>query len=412
MTHKTAPPSLRRLFPLFLIIIIIPLLGCNLLNRIGGGGDVVDDAAGDEMSLEEALEVTPLDSRPTVIEEMGPPDAFSITFSELEGETVRWESWSYFDLTSQFDFIDGELIWAIDLEPVVDGSFYAHWYNPLDFRAGMSVTEVTALFPDIKFGEIDTTALDVEGSLALAGEQILLGFDNDKLVYVETFILSPGTDSTQVDGTDAGALPDPTPSNEASTDEDGEDMLSFLQDKFEAESPIAVPIATDDFMTLNHVNGLGELTTFYEQSLMLAMYEEFTLDDFILDVDIQFPDPSTGAKAGVVFRGEDPDDALTHYYLVMLAPQEEKLVLATFNQTEWLRWDLVDIPADLLSSSHAYHLGIDCLDDRIAVSLGGVEVVSINDSANPDPGFFGIAVAAYEVPETAFFDNLFIIEHP
>ena len=186
MTNKTAPPSLRKFFPLFLIIILIPLLGCNLLNRMGSGSS--DSEA---MSVEEALAVTPLDSRPTMIEEMGPPDAFTLTFQELEGQIVRWESWSYFDLTAQFDFIDGELLWSVELEPVEDGSFYAHWYDPLEFQAGMSLAEVTALFPEQEFQEIDLSALDVDSSLALAGEQILLGFTDDQLVYVETVILSP-----------------------------------------------------------------------------------------------------------------------------------------------------------------------------------------------------------------------------
>ena len=101
MTYKTAPPSLRKFFPLILIFIIIPLLGCNLLNRIGSS------AGKDEMTLEEALEIEPLDNRSTVFEEMGPPDAFTLKFQELEGQTVRWETWSYFDFNTLFEFIDG-----------------------------------------------------------------------------------------------------------------------------------------------------------------------------------------------------------------------------------------------------------------------------------------------------------------
>lgn len=413
MTLKTVSPPLRRFLPFILILILLPLLGCNLLNRItGDGGDTLDPAPDGDMSLEEAMEIEALDSRPTVLEEMGPPDAFKITFSKIDGEFVRWESWSYFDLTSQLDFIDGELLWAVDLEPIVNGSFFAHWYDPLDFQAGMSPAEATALFPEIEFGEIDTSALEVDGTLALAGEQILLGFDQDQLVYVETFILSPDSDAEPLEISEADSPPEQVPTQDAVAEEDQDDMLSFLQDKFDTENPYPVPIATDDFMTLEHVSGRGEITTLYEQSLMAAMYEEFSLDDFLLDVDIHFKDPKTGTKAGIMFRAEDPLDGMDHYYLVMVAPLEENLVLGTFSQVEWLRWDLVDIPADQISSTHDYHLSIDCQGDLIKVLLNGIELAKIEDSANPNPGFFGLTVAAYEVPNSAYFDNLMILEHP
>ena len=165
-------------------------------------------------------------------------------------------------------------------------------------------------------------------------------------------------------------------------------------------------------MTLEHVGGQGKLTTLYEQSLMVAVYEDFILDDFVLEVDLLFTEPGTGAKAGIAFHTDDPESGMDYYYLVMVAPVEEKIVLATFHETEWLRWDLIDIPSNLVSSTNAYHLGIDCLGDRIAVHLDDTEVARIEDSANPDPGLFGLAIAGYVIPESATFDDLLIIEHP
>lgn len=203
MTHKTVPPPVRKFLPLFMILISLPLLACNLLNLLGSRG-----SGSEEMSLEEALEVAPVDSRPTVLEEMGPPDAFTVKFQELEGQTVRWETWSYFDFVTLFEFIDGELLWTIELEQVPDGSLYAHFYDPADFQAGLSPGEVKNLLSDQELLEIDLDALDLEDGLALAGDQILFGFDDNQLVYVETFILSPDPDGKPLGDFSSGTDPE------------------------------------------------------------------------------------------------------------------------------------------------------------------------------------------------------------
>lgn len=400
MTYKTAPLSLRRLFPLFLIFIIIPLLGCNLLNRIGSG------AGGDEMTLEEALEIEPQDNRPTVFEEMGPPDAFTLKFQELEGQSVRWETWSYFDFNTLFEFIDGELLWTIDLEPVPDGSIYAHFYEPGQFQAGMSAADVQNLLWDQELLEIDLAALDLEGSLALAGDQILLAFENDQLVYVETVILSPDPDGIPLVDTPPEQIPEISPSAEAA------EAPSSLQDLFESAAPLAIPNASEDFMTLENISGQGKFTTLYPQSLLVAYYENFSLADFSLQVDITFQNPGTGTKAGVIFRGEDPLEGMDHYIYIGVAPVEENLVLAVFHETEWKRWDLIDIPPEFVDPGGVYHLAVVGRGEEIFVFLDDVSVALLRENAVINPGYFGLSLAAYEVPDTVFFDNLTIEEIP
>ena len=48
---------------------------------------------------------------------------------------------------------------------------YAHFYEPEQFSAGMSAADVNYLLSDQDLLEIDLEALDLEGSLALAGDQ-------------------------------------------------------------------------------------------------------------------------------------------------------------------------------------------------------------------------------------------------
>jgi len=49
---------------------------------------------------------------------------------------------------------------------------------------------VKALLDDQILDEIDLSDVDLEGGVALAGDQILLGFQDDRLVFVETVILT------------------------------------------------------------------------------------------------------------------------------------------------------------------------------------------------------------------------------
>lgn len=186
--HVSGP---RRKFPLILFLISsLVLFGCVLTRGVSEFVGRISPFY-EEMSLEEALAVPPEDRRPTVLEEMGAPDTFTVQFQELEGETIRYETWSYYDFQSRFDFIDGELLWTAELEPLPDGSLFPHYYQPEDFQAGMSVEEVRDLLEGRELLEIDLAEGDIPGGLGLVGDQILLGFDQDRLVYLETMALSP-----------------------------------------------------------------------------------------------------------------------------------------------------------------------------------------------------------------------------
>lgn len=189
ISHKyphPIPSNLKPALPLVALALFLSTIACNApLPRLGAL------LAPADMSVEEALAVDPVDRRPVVLGEMGAPDAFTITFQEIEGQTVRWEEWAYHEFDSRFDFVDGELLWSLELEPVADGSIYAHFYDPRDFHASMTVAEARQLLDEQELVEVDLAEGDIPAGLLLAGDQILLGFENDRLVYVQTFILSP-----------------------------------------------------------------------------------------------------------------------------------------------------------------------------------------------------------------------------
>jgi len=405
VTHKSAPPPVLKFLPYFLILISIPLLGCNLINRLGDLG-----SRSDAMSLEEALEITPVDSRPTVMEEMGPPDAFTIKFQELEGQIVRWETWSYFDFTTLFEFVDGELLWTIELEEVPNGSIFAHFYDPADFQAGMSPVDVNYLLADQELLEIDLAALDLEGSFALAGDQILLGFENDQLVYVETVILSPAED-----GQPLGDFASET-DLEAGTIETVPDAVEgapvkFLDD-FENDTALAKPIFDNSVMEFGNVDGLGVLTAHQVDRIILAYYDAPTLKNFILEVEIRPLDFTPGAQAGIMFRYESPTAGTDYYYIISVTPSDQQIWLQGWDGADWAVWEFQDIPEDLIPQYGVYKLKIDCQDDSILVYLSDKLAAEFTNSLIQGPGTFGLTIVSSRTPETVVFDNLVITEHP
>jgi hypothetical protein len=198
--HSTSSTSLsNRIFPkwaiwtLILILLIMLSMSCNLpmLRQANSVANTTGNPAVNAMSLAKALATTPRDDRPGILKQMGPPDAFRITFEELNDQTVRREEWSYFDFQTRFDYVDGTLVATTRIEAVPDGTIFASTYDPLSFAAGMSLANLSALLADQKLLFVDATDSGLPGGVVAAGSQILLGFDHDQLVYVETIVLTP-----------------------------------------------------------------------------------------------------------------------------------------------------------------------------------------------------------------------------
>ncbi|MGA2111783.1 MAG: hypothetical protein ABSG98_06500 [Anaerolineales bacterium] len=173
-----------------LLAIVLISLACNLPTALGlkmpGSA-----TATPPMSLQEALAVPPRDDRPEILKQMGYPDAFRIIFEDLGSQTVRREEWSYFDEQTRFDFIDGTLVDTARIVPTPNGTIFASYYDPSAFQAYMTLGQVQALFPDQKLLQVDAAQAGVSGGLVVAGNQILMGFDQGQLVYVETLVLTP-----------------------------------------------------------------------------------------------------------------------------------------------------------------------------------------------------------------------------
>lgn len=155
-------------------------------------------AAGDLDDLEAALTAETVDDRPGVLDYLGPPDAFDISFVEVDGVEVRMESWRYDQFLTRVDFVDGEAVWTVEIEPMPDGTFFAAWYDPLAFEAGMTGAEVSQLVTAASPAGMEPQRIDLSeggedltGGTVLVGDQITIGLFEDRLAYVETVAMMP-----------------------------------------------------------------------------------------------------------------------------------------------------------------------------------------------------------------------------
>ena len=187
------PLKLRVPLTICLFALSAVLLACNT-----SAPKAPTPVAGDPDDLQAALRAEVVDDRPEVLATLGRPDAFDISIVLVEGGKVRMESWRYYQFGTRVDFVDGEAIWTVAIEPLPDGTLFAAWYDPLAFETGMTGAEIAqmvaaaspagaaALVIDLSAG-----GEDLAGGTALIGDQIMVGLYQDELVYVETVALMP-----------------------------------------------------------------------------------------------------------------------------------------------------------------------------------------------------------------------------
>lgn len=163
-----------------------PAAGINRL--LGGAASAVSSE-----DLELALAVPLPDERPEILENLGRPDEFDISVVQVEGGQVRLESWRYYGLGTRVDFSDGVIVWTIDLEQAEEGTFFPAWYDPTQFETDMTIEEATALLTTASPAgtiperiDLSEGGEDLAGVELLAGDQVTVGFEDGRLVYVET----------------------------------------------------------------------------------------------------------------------------------------------------------------------------------------------------------------------------------
>lgn len=150
----------------------------------GGGGG----ACFGEMRVEVWPEASGGDDRLAILAEMGTPDAFSIAFEQdPAGHSYRIETWSYAVTGMTLTFADGVLIetGGIDASSE-DVSAWPVDYDPMSFSAWMNLEAVQGLLEGQELVSLEVPEEFGAGTVLYAGDQIVLGFSEGELEFVET----------------------------------------------------------------------------------------------------------------------------------------------------------------------------------------------------------------------------------
>ncbi len=204
-----------RYISLLLSLCLLATLACQATSFLGSG-DEADPATGDSSTIDEsnspeisaeaietfeldpaelaeALVAETVDERPELMALLGRPDAFKMSLLDVEGGQVRYESWYYFQLGTQVDFVDGKTVWTLEVEPAPDGSIFPAWYDPLSFDPDIPSAEAIKLATEASPAGFAPETIDISeggddlaGGLILVGDQIVIGLQDDQVVYVET----------------------------------------------------------------------------------------------------------------------------------------------------------------------------------------------------------------------------------
>lgn len=161
-----------------------------LENRISDGavsGAVENAAAQPEASTSSDVPLTA--QQEALLDDLGFPDAFDIIEMDgADGAAHRYETWRYFQQNTAFVFIDGEFRYDA-WEPYPPGGVIAVTVSPDQFPLGIGKQAVINRFDSREWETFTNSALQESGLEFLVSEQIILGFENDRLVYVEAIAL-------------------------------------------------------------------------------------------------------------------------------------------------------------------------------------------------------------------------------
>jgi hypothetical protein len=137
---------------------------------------------------------TPVDERPNVIARFGKPDSFYIIFEEnVDGSISRYEEWTYVNQQTIFIFIDGVFMGSETMDYPIGLVAAPYWYDPFQFTDKTSLDDVKRMIGN-DLSEMEPPSEFGEDVMLYAGDQILVGFANGYLEYVETFVIETPTE--------------------------------------------------------------------------------------------------------------------------------------------------------------------------------------------------------------------------
>ena len=197
--NTPAAPKKKKVIWPFIVIPIAVIAGCICLAVLAYSFGVFNWYLSDNR-VEQVEENTLIDNQDAVAlsedqqlvyDDFGWPDTFTISeIDNLAGDPIRYETWVYYNGKSSFTFADGVFITSGEAQELAEG-FVPAPYQPNHFILGASPEQVKAWMGNNPFTAVEESDDIHEGGEFFVGQQVLLGFLDDRLFFVDTFAFIP-----------------------------------------------------------------------------------------------------------------------------------------------------------------------------------------------------------------------------
>ena len=184
-------------------------IACSLLLLLGLAGSVplATATAAGEANGQPAQNAVISAEQQRILDEFGRPESFRLVFATEGGDQERTasriEEWNYYRLQTRLSFVDGALQGGGEIEDVPDWTLLPMAYRPEQFTGLMGLEEIQRSVT----GERPFERLEVPDDLLpgarlemIGFEQLVLGFEQGRLIYVETVPLFPNAAETGREG--------------------------------------------------------------------------------------------------------------------------------------------------------------------------------------------------------------------
>ncbi|MFZ1221154.1 MAG: toll/interleukin-1 receptor domain-containing protein [Chthoniobacterales bacterium] len=185
-----------------------------------------------------------------------------------------------------------------------------------------------------------------------------------------------------------------------------EKKKKLFSHNFETASPIVRPLFGPNVMSVQNANGEGQITA-KSAGILPAMFDELSLDDFIVECGMRAENAPAGARYGFIFRAADvKNGGIAKYYALLLDPNQNVAQVSWWMEGKWMMNPEQPVPAGLLKVGRKSRVTLEAIgnqfrvfiNDRFATefSMGGLTI-----------GRLGLCLSAADAtPWTVHFDNL------
>jgi Tol biopolymer transport system component len=178
-----------------------------------------------------------------------------------------------------------------------------------------------------------------------------------------------------------------------------------FQDDFETPSLRAVPLFSEQVLSVRHINGEAWLSG-KSAGVLPILYPELKLRDFIAEFEFRVPLATDDSGYGLIFRSAPVvDGGLRHYYMFSIQPKAQTAGLACWQNPNWTLAQTYALPPNVLSSTN--HVRLEAVAHHFRLFVNKTLVGELTDRSLEAPGLVGLCVSAATAnPGTAYFGRL------